>query len=406
MRLSHLSRNFRYSRFSVCSMWHIIIRICISFIQMGRLVFPADQYDVIFYYPQHFNRSTTGINLLLDSFVRSCKNNNVKYLLVEEPDYRTHAPVGKEVLHFDCILCLVLLLRKVIKIKDTFEAREQRIGQIINSLTFSRLKCGVYITLSGSMGGMLRGISPEGVIYDYQHGAISSSQPGYFCDKGATPSVKENNKNVLVFGKAFEEIFYKNDSYYRGRVISLGYGREDHHSLVRGGKMIFIAPQITDSMTMERNLEQLQEVKNWLSDNSEVINKYGIKVKLKHHPRYNNCIDDSVLYEFPFVENVTGQWDLLTHVQDIALHVTFYSTTVFDFACYGVPSVILVSEKMPEGREMYGREYEYPFFSNTTLSDWEFLWDESRCRDVSATVRDWYDRFYEPFNEDKFLALL
>jgi len=406
VRLSHLSRSFQFSRLSVCSMLHNIIRICISFIQMGRFVFSADKYDIIFYYPQHFNRSTTGTNLFLDPFVRSCKNNNVKYLLIEEPDYRTHAPVGKGVLHFDCMLYLVLILRKVIRMKGSVETREQKIGQIINSLTFSRLKCGVYITLSGSMGGMLRGISPEGDIYDYQHGIINSSQPGYFCDKGATPEMKENHKNVLVYGKAFEKIFYNNDEYYRGRVISLGHFSGADCPLVRGGKMILIAPQITVSMTMEKNLEQLQVVKDWLTNNSSVINKYGIKVKLKHHPRYNNCIDDSVLYEFPFVENVNGQWDLLTHAQDIALHVTFYSTTVFDFACYGVPSVILVSEKMPEGREIYGQDFEYPFYSRNTLNDWEFLWDGSQCRHVSAKVRDWYDRFYEPFNEDKFLALL
>ena len=381
----------------------MILRICLSivasFLQMIRFVLSNDKYDIIFYYPQHFNRSSLGENSYLEKFIISCKKNEVKYLLVEEPDYDTDAPKGKEVLGFALILFLILFMRKVLKVSQSFETREQQIGRVINFLTFSRLQSPLYVTLSNSLGGVLRGISPDAEIYDYQHGIVSSKQPGYFCADGATSWMKENNKKVLVYGRGFEDIFLSNDVYYEERVRTLGCPSVEYSSLACGGRMILVAPQITDSMSEERNYEQVRLLKIWLSSNSDIINKYGIKVLLKHHPRFNNCIDISELYEFPFLENVTDHFDLASDIHKIALHVTFYSTTAFDCARYGIPSVFLTSIKLPDGEEIFGQDYKYPYIANTDLHTWEFLWADSSAKEVAYNVRNWYERFYQPFNE-------
>jgi len=386
------------------------LRVCLniveSFLQVIRVIFSNDKYDIIFYYPQHFNRGRLGDNPYLEKFITTCKNKGVKYLLVEEPDYDTDAPKGKGVFGFAFILFLILFMRKVIKVSQSFEAREQQIGRVINFLTFSRLQSPLYVTLSNSLGGVLRGISPEAEIYDYQHGIVSSTQPGYFCAEGATSCMKENNKKVLVYGRGFEDIFLANDPYYKERLVTLGDSCAGNCPLVFGGKMILISPQMTVSMSKERNYEQIRLLVRWLSLSADFINKYGIKVLLNHHPRFNHCVDASELYEFPFLENVTGHFDLATDRHKIALQVTFYSTTAFDCARFGIPSVFLTSDKLPEGNEIFGQDYKYPYIANTDLETWEFLWSDSPSNAVADEIRHWYERFYQPFNEALFLEIL
>lgn len=70
----------------------------------------------------------------------------------------------------------------------------------------------------------------------------------------------------------------------------------------------------------------------------------GYFIKLKHHPRYNDVIDISdILEKYRNVEITTQSLDKLA--SKCLLHVTWYSTTVFEYASYGVPSYILSDEK-------------------------------------------------------------
>ena len=139
-----------------------------------------------------------------------------EYLLVEEPDYDTDlVQKGREFSG----LPLVLFPSRFhecgfSRAAKALQAREQQIWlELEIFMTCSRLQSPLYVTLSNSLGGVLRGLSPEAEMYDYQHGLVSSTQPRLILVlTGATSCLKENNQKVLVYGRGFEDIFLANRS--------------------------------------------------------------------------------------------------------------------------------------------------------------------------------------------------
>ena len=47
---------------------------------------------VLFYYPQHFNRSANGTNPFFDPLIKICEKANIPYDVYEEPDPKTNRP--------------------------------------------------------------------------------------------------------------------------------------------------------------------------------------------------------------------------------------------------------------------------------------------------------------------------
>ena len=47
---------------------------------------------VLFYYPQHFNRTDQGTNPFFDKLLETCDRHGVAYRLYEEPDRATDKP--------------------------------------------------------------------------------------------------------------------------------------------------------------------------------------------------------------------------------------------------------------------------------------------------------------------------
>jgi len=104
-------------------------------------LYSSKVYDVVFYYPQHFNRGKNGENLFFKPLYESCKSNNISYLIFEEPDRKSDKIRNKEVIPFDFIYFLIIILRKI-------GFTEQKIGKIL-SFTFLRgIKFKNYIVLS------------------------------------------------------------------------------------------------------------------------------------------------------------------------------------------------------------------------------------------------------------------
>ena len=66
-------------------------------------------YDVIFYCPQHFNRSENGENPYFEKLIKSCIENNLSYLLLEEPDRNTYSPRSKIATKFDLWFYIIII---------------------------------------------------------------------------------------------------------------------------------------------------------------------------------------------------------------------------------------------------------------------------------------------------------
>lgn len=360
---------------------------------------------VIFYYPQHFNRAN-GENEYFNLLIEVCKRNRVNYLIVEEPDKSTQAPRNKLADKFDIFLLIILAMRKLIPLKwfSNFEVREQFIGKCLNLVSLGKFKASVYITLSNPLGGVFRGINKNARIFDCQHGIIPTSQPGYFQANCATERMVVNQKEVLVCGEGFRNSFLKVDpEYYSDKVFVIG--KSNILPLkVDFGNHILVSLQIIESENMPEQ---------WFSDQVDLLFEQFQKLEgsdllaektiyLKHHPRSTQTYDIRKLLQFSFVE-------LYDHsiLHDFLLHITFFSTTAFDYAASGIPTLFLYSNHIPQGKTVYIEEFEYPYGNIFTIQEWLVTLSGSHQKEIiHQEILNWYKRFYSHFDETLFLKLI
>lgn len=375
------------------------------------MIFFKKPFDVIFYYPQHFNRSINGTNPFFDPLIAICEENRLSYLLLEEPDGKTNYPRNKGAFKFDIYFYLILILRKTVALFffKSFETREQWIGFILKKITLGKFSGNTVFTLSNSMGGVWRGYNLEARIIDYQHGVINSTQPGFFTKGNAAVHISENNKEVAVWGIGFKDVFNQDKKYYKNRVHVLGYSQlneKESKYNVRKNKIIF-SLQFMPEFGIKLNQEMLFEVKRVLKELNSVPNEIKPQVVLKNHPRHNNAVDlKSILDEFNYVKVMLDNEIVI--IPDYLLHVTFYSTTTFEMAIQGVPTYFLVTENIMKGKTVFLDEYQYPINQNFTLEE---LWstyknDEKVWVEHSGLVKKWSNHFFEPFNKSLFLNLI
>lgn len=366
-------------------------------------------YDVIFYYPQHFNRGDNNSNPYFEPLINSCKKYNVSYLLLEEPSFSSISNSSKN-LHqkYFYWLYFILVFRKLIPLFlfSNFEARERFLGKLINLLTFGCYRAKNYITLSNSLGGVLRGISPESKIFDYQHGIITSTQPGFFTvEKNVPDWIKSNEKEVLVYGKGFESIMKKtNPEYYSNKVFAIGQANKKMEKYTIG-KNILVSLQILEEENV--SVEWLQTQVDLLNQLFYSYNKAnhiqdGSVIYLRHHPRSTKTFNLEQLYAYDFVK----EFDESKESYEVGLHITFFSTSAFEFASLGIPTLFLYNDIIPQGKDLFFEEFNYPFPKIETIEDWQEKLLLDKDNEVAETIKNWYQLFYQPYDENKFVNLL
>lgn len=362
--------------------------------------------DVIFYYPQHFNRSEVGTNSFFEPLILLCEKNNWSYLLIEEPDRNTDKPSNPIAKKFGLFLFLILALRKIVPLFlfDDFESRELVIGKAINILSLGRLRAKNYITLSNSMGGVLKGINPNARIFDYQHGIITSTQPGYFQNKKAPKWIFSTNKEVLVYGNGFRDIMLATDKdYYTNKVHVIGVPDTKSSDFVKG-EQILVSLQLLETEDvsiawLNAQVEMLENLFINYAKSSQLTHK---TIYLKHHPRSNRSFDIGKLFVFPFVK----EFDNSAESCQIGLHITFFSTTAFEFAALGIPTLFLFNDVIPQGETLFFREFKYPYQKCNTIEAWLIALNSKESKQITIGMLKWYSAFYEPFNEKKMIKLI
>lgn len=384
-----------------------IKNIIISFFQIYSQIIFKKRVDVIFYYPQHFNRSKEGTNPYFDPLIEVCDENRIRYMVIEEPAGGTDKPHNKKSIKGDALLLTILIIRKLIRtiLKYDYIKQERIVAKVINIITFGKLKVKKYITISGSMEHLFCFINKNGKVYDIQHGIIYSKHQGYFYKDGKIKDEHHiSNLNFLVYGEGTYNAFFKNKdniNILKDRVKIIGCPLENGDKENKeDGKNIFYSLQYTSDGLLDND-----ELTKLFIDSVKCINRYKLQIKYKHHPRFDNSVDlQKECNGYDIRETKDRIDDIIKHTK---LHITYSSTTAFEFAAYGVPTFFLISEKLPQGNDIFYNEYSYPLYKDMSIEDViERLEDLVYYEEDSKIVKEWYDKFYMPFDKQAFYDII
>lgn len=388
--------------------------LVLSFFDISKNIILAKRAKVLFYYPQHFNRSAVGSNPFFDPLIAICQKNGISYKLIEEPDWKTDKPRNSRAIKGDFLLVMIIALRKLFRRFSSeydFYITESKIAKVINILTIGRLRYDHYITISGSLFHFLPSLKKNSKVYDLQHGILYKGHYVFFDQVNQQklfPYYYAECLQWLFWGYGYRDCFIKNEeNILAHRCHVVGYPishsiKKLYDNSEKKNRTILVSMQFTADFDSSK----LQIIKQMVASLLENLNGLGVKVFLKHHPRYNNVIDISDLYEaYPFVEETKESMEDL--LSQIFLHVTLNSTTAFEFAEFGIPSFFMGSEEFPIKENLFYREYQYPLYRDLSIQKVaERLKDPSLFRQDAKIVREWYERFYTPLNEQVLLNLI
>ncbi len=349
-------------------------------------LFSRNNYiDVVFYYPHHFNRGFEEENIFFNHLYNSCRNNNISYVVFEEPDYYSNQNRNAKAVPFDFIYVLIIILRKFIK-------SDKKIARILSLTILKGYRFKNCIVLSQSMTSIFRGLNSQANIYDLQHGIIYSEKSSYILNGEVSIKIKENNIKLLLFGDKFKNILDTSDSsgYLIGNSYVIGVNRIDSSILHRRfNNNILVTLQFTNDHTNQQNNNLLMELIEFIKLNRE-YNFY-----LRNHPRFNNAFNINPLFIF---DNVYVSNDLLFESFKLcSLHLTAYSSTTFEASYFGIPTLFLKS--LSKEYNMFFKDFDY-------VLDNDIKHIIANYNECSNMVKRWESLFYSDYNEQKFLSLL
>lgn len=362
------------------------------------------KYDVVFYYPQHFNRSVNGTNPFFDPLIAVCEENKLRYIIIEEPDGNTNYPRDKRAKPFKYIY-IIYFFRKILPISlfGTFTRRDKFIAKIVKPFFFRNFKFDNFITISNSMLSFFKGLNSNAELFDYQHGLVFSDHIGYFQDQKPHQIIQECNSNVLVYGNGFKQLLIKgNKDYFQNHVYSIGLQEnksERIHSVFN--KNVLVSLQFCGSEHVYWFDVILNYLVNLFEENKEYFIENEIRFYLKHHPRFENNIDISSLLQYSFVEEINDS--IVEIINVCSVHLTYHSSTTFEVSKYGIPTFFIPDVLY---QNVFFKEFNYPLKSENFVAFINSLMLSNGYDKNTRDIMEWYKMFYSEFDEKKFLNLL
>ena len=243
------------------------------------------------------------------------------------------------------------------------------------------------------MVSFFRGLNPNCEIFDVQHGIIHNNKENYIINNKVESNILENNVHLLLNGQSFQDILTKNDdsSYFKSHSTVIGSSTKSIILHKKSNNNILVTLQFTSDHDEEINKLLYKHLMNFISSQENDINFY-----LKHHPRFNNEVDLSDIFELPNVNLVPKEMNEC--LQLCSLHATAYSTSVFEAALCGIPSILI----NPLQRfDYFKTDFRHPI--QCTVDDFR---EEKYYQECSKLVRDWASNYYSNYDEKKLLNLL
>lgn len=372
-------------------------------------------YDVVFYYPQHFNRGKNNTNPFFDPLIEVCEKYGLRYKVLEEPDSKTKKPKNPKAFDFSFLTYLIQFFRYLIPkfFFKTFREKEKFIGFCISILTLNRFKAKNYITISNAKVNFLTGLNKNSRVIDLQHGVIYSFHPGYFYkDSCLLDELTDKRIFFMVFGKSYAEMFFKNNRNFRYdiknrvKVIGTGLGLSDVFDIEKKFITVLYSLQMTADFGIEKVLIEKNNLILFLKDVSSFFIEKDLQLHLKHHPRFNDIIDLSdIEREFSFVKFTNKEIDI--NEDNIFLHITNNSTVTFDLGKQGIPT-FFINQNSPELVDnIFKNEYCYPLeYYSVTEMICIYLENKELYYNDSEKVKNWCADYYQPFDEKIFIESL
>lgn len=362
---------------------------------------------ILFYYPQHFNRSVQGTNPFFDELLKACDEAGISYDIMEEPDRETDKPRNHQAKKADKFFWTVWFLRNISKLfsRNSYK-REKITACMLNLITLGKYRYDKYITISGSMLHLFAALNSKAQVYDMQHGVIGKFHSTFFdASKKLRQHYFDSQLHWLFWGKGYEDCFIRGEeSLFIGRTHTVGYPIpiEDKMAQAEGRNVILFSLQLTADWSRE----MLQKQKRLLEEHIAQLDGCDCDVLLRHHPRYNNAVSiDDILQKYPFVK-VTEE-PLSELLQKTLLQVTYHSTTAFEYAQMGIPSFFMHNAEFPHRDNLMYEEYLYPLYKEQSLREVvDHLLSCELFHNDGKTVNKWYNRFYMQLDKGAFLKLL
>ena len=360
-----------------------------------------NKIDVLFYYPHYYLESDSKYPSKLNLLIKSVKNNYLNSLVVEEPSIYSNSVRSKDAIPFDFIWILVIIFRKFYRGND-YDNIDVKIGKIFKKIFFRNVKIKNVITISQSFQSFFRGMFPSAKLFDYQHGLISSKYYGYIYNDEIAKHIIKNKINILLFGSEFKrkiikvkggEYFQKN-SFVIGSNINIGKSKPRHYN-----RKILFTLQFTESHSFETN----KMLYNKSTELFEQINnsKINVNIFLRKHPRHDKSININNFLKFNFIKIAPKELESCLNL--CTLHITEYSSVLFNSINKGVPSILT---NFTKELNIYQNEYKFPDNNLNLVEKLKMIEDSFFYDELINKQIKWSKKLYQEFNEKKFIELI
>ena len=367
-----------------------MIRFLKSIIFFLKFLFVKKKIDVILYAPQHFNRGKCGENEYFTPIIKTLEAYNLTYIFFDEPDYVGKSASNNKSVPFDFIYLIIIFLRRLFSSEMDLITKDQKIGRFLSKTFLRNLDFKNYIVLSQSLLSVFRGVSNNAKLFDLQHGIIHLDRDTYVKDGVPVANISRNNVNLLLYGEGFKNLLTAlKNGYDHTDIFVIGAYNKVLNITLESNKNILVSLQFTSDHTPKQNKLLSNELEHMIIDNPT------FSFYLKNHPRFNKEVDLNRFYKFENAQKANS--DLYSNFQKCSLHLTAYSTTTFECALLGVPTVFM--QCLSDDFSAFKKDYDYPFNYSLSVVFNDYI-------DCSSKVNNWAKAYYTDFNEDKFINCL
>ena len=355
--------------------------------------------DVFFYYPMCFGSKSNKIKIL-KPLISTLEQNNLTYKVIIEPNGFKKNLYPVNTFPFDFVWLLVIVLRKFYA-GNNYNQIDIKIGKILSKIFCFKHDVKNIITISQSFQSLFKGMFPNAKLYDYQHGLISNKYFGYINGDSVSNHILQNQTKVLLFGNGFKKklLKVKKGKYFidNSHVVGSSLKHSFKSKSSFNGNVLY-SLQFTNSHSNRLNKVLLFKTLELFNDIKD--RKINLKIYLRPHPRFNDCIDLTDLYKFDFIESSSEK---LKDCFDIcSLHLTEYSSVLFDSISVGIPTILT---RFSDELDIYQNEYDFPTSSLSLVDELIKVKNVNYYKTLINKQVYWSKDLYEPFNERRFLEL-
>jgi hypothetical protein len=366
---------------------------------------------IVFLQQRCFLQTKKHTNPLFDSIIRVCDDNGIDWQVwLTDRNLPTGYPqknVRKYGWRNSLITAGLLFFNRLCKIPTNYSYK------ILHYIfkTFKILDNDISLFFTNGLYQVkeLSILYPGIKIIEVQHGILYPTHMGYFTSDGTLLQDFLLAKHLIfwLFGENYKNFFLQNKANalkLSQRIETIGDVKKTDNSLVKINsplKSIVIASQLVEDAIF--SADDVCRMKSIYENALDIIystlnntnNSHVFSVIFRHHPRFFNCIDLSDWNnKYPsLIMDDNRDWSEI--FQEAKCLLTISSTSAFDAAAYGVPTVI-INAPHKKFRNILVEDFNYPL-PHLTLEKCLSM-DTSSYEKIRLTTNSWYKSFYSTFS--------